>query len=225
MQSTPIPDLPTLNELNARFPMMRPYVGCPDCPSDSPRILLVGESHYLPPESTVHLDAASWYASSARDLTAEERDWMDTATIYAKAMAENFANKAHSIWGNSLWALNHYGPAYPDYREAAAHVVTCNFFLRPAVEGESLEVEDLDVHYANLRFQSLLNELRPTAVVFLSRLAFTHLTVPIPVPHLAVPHPGSPWWNRASAKYENRIGREYFGQFIAQLPWCSSMGK
>ncbi|WP_375176627.1 hypothetical protein [Marinobacter mobilis] len=46
-------------EIYQCYPLFKPFVGSV-YGRNGPRILLIAESHYLPPESTVHRDPANW---------------------------------------------------------------------------------------------------------------------------------------------------------------------
>ena len=47
-----------------RFPCMHPWIGSRYRDRRHKRLPAVGESHYLPPESTIHHDPARWYRGS-----------------------------------------------------------------------------------------------------------------------------------------------------------------
>ena len=55
-----------------RYPCMQPWIGNRYRDKRHKRLLVVGESHYLPPDSTIHHDPARWYRSSQSDLNPEE---------------------------------------------------------------------------------------------------------------------------------------------------------
>jgi hypothetical protein len=78
-----------------RYPMMRPYIGDNFHAANTPSLLLVGESHYLPEDSSQHLSAEAWYAGSSDILSAREIGWINTAALLKEARAEDFVNKAH----------------------------------------------------------------------------------------------------------------------------------
>jgi hypothetical protein len=208
-----------------QYPMMKPFVGARFRDERQPAILLVGESHYLPPASTVHLDEASWYAGTAEALSETEASWISTAQIVRAACAERFKNKAYSIWRNSFKTINDHGPRYPDVVQVAEDVAFYNFFLRPARTGRSIRVGPLDLERANEAFAHWCRELRPTLVVFLSALAHRSLragdtTLPISV----VPHPASQWWYRPSMAYGGKSGREALAHCVAGLEWQQDQG-
>jgi hypothetical protein len=206
-----------------QYPMMTPFVGARFHDRLQPTILLVGESHYLPQDSTVHLDEVSWYGGRADGLSAKEVAWISTAQIVRDACASRFKNKAYSIWRNSFKTINEHGPRYEDFAHVAEYVAFYNFFLRPARTGLSIRVGPLDVEHANEAFVHWCRELRPTLVVFLSALARRSLhpenvTLPISV----VPHPASQWWYRPSKAYGGKSGREALAEQVTGLEWQRS---
>lgn len=203
-----------------QYPMMEPFVGARFRGRRQPAILLIGESHYLPPDSTVHLDEGSWYAGRGEALSSKEIGWISTAQIVRDACAGRFKNRAYSIWRNSFRTINEHGPRYEDFAQVAEDVAFYNFFLRPARTGLSLQVGPLDVEVANGAFTHWCNELRPTLVVFLSALARKSLrAAPPTVPTCVVPHPASQWWHRPSSAYGGKSGRDALAHHVAALPW------
>ena len=78
--------------LYRQYPMMRPYVGNNFHGANTPSLLLIGESHYLPKNSSQHLSAETWYASSSGTLSPDEVEWISTAAILEYARADRFSN-------------------------------------------------------------------------------------------------------------------------------------
>ncbi len=78
----------------ARYPAMLPYVGAAYRGTDHRPTLLLAESHYFPPKSTAHLDAAGWYAGSQAGLTAEEASWVDCRGI----VSCSWRSRGHKIF-------------------------------------------------------------------------------------------------------------------------------
>jgi hypothetical protein len=117
-----------------QYPMMEPFVGARFRHRRQPAILLVGESHYLPPDSTTHLEERSWYSGTAEALSPKEVSWISTAQIVRAACAKRFKTNAYSIWRNSFKTINDHGPKYENfvqvaedlafYNEALAHCAT-----------------------------------------------------------------------------------------------------
>ncbi|MCX7556781.1 hypothetical protein OS187_08095 [Xanthomonadaceae bacterium JHOS43] len=140
-----------------QYPMMKPHVGSKYGCGNAPRLLLIGESHYLPDEATQHLDTETWYGKNSSTLNPEEKDHIDTAGVVKSACDENFANPSFSIFANSFWEINENGPHFPEYKHVADHVVFYNFFLRPGLNGESLKATPKDVEFANQAFNFLIS--------------------------------------------------------------------
>lgn len=207
-----------------KYPMMRPYVGKNFHDAGTPSLLLIGESHYLPESSSQHATAENWYASSSDTLSADEKEWIDTAALMNDSRANGFSNTAHSIWRNSLWEINQHGPRYSDYKRVADDIAFYNFFMRPGLEGDSLLVSQRDIEVANETFRQNYETLKPTAVIFLSSLAHNHFhpSEPLSVPVIATPHPGCKWWNKVAQKYGNKRGRDILADFIKTTNWPQS---
>lgn len=205
--------------------MLRPYVGENYFDTSKPLLLLIGESHYLEKGSKLDTTPHVWYEGSSLTLSEDERQWLNTQEIFEDSKRGKFSNKAHSIWRNSLEVINDFGPAYSTLARVAEDIAFYNFFLRPASYGKSLDVVDQDADIANKAFQLHVKELKPTAVIFLSRLAYREFRRPesLSVPVVATPHPGCKWWNKEARKYDNKKGRDLLADFIKKKTnWPSS---
>ena len=207
-----------------RYPMMRPYLGVNFHKANTPSLLLIGESHYLPKGSSQHVSADTWYSSSCDSLSPEEIGWISTKKVLDEFLVESTSNAAFSIWSNALREINKYGPRYSDYKRVADDIAFYNFFLRPGLEGKSLAVSAQDVEFANEAFRAHHQALKPTAIIFLSMLAHKHLhqSESLSVPVIATPHPGCAWWNRVAKKYGGKKGRDILGDFIKTTNWPQS---
>jgi hypothetical protein len=226
-------------DFHARFPSFAPFVGTryADRLRDDtgPRLLLIGESHYLPEGAALHHDPDTWYASNERDLLRQQDDWalehpddaddwrawIHTAAVVRNACEQNFANQAHWIWKNAFEVINDAGPRYPEPREVAHDIAFLNFFVRPARTGASLKghLSPLDVRLANDVLAHRIAELRPTAIAFISRFAAAKCDdrTTEGIPRTVTPHPTSPWWNRASDDYGNLRGRDFLDRFVREI--------
>lgn len=209
-----------------QYPMMHPYKGKNFHDACAPALLLIGESHYLPEGSSQHLSAETWYASDSYTLSPVEKQWISTAAIMEHSRAAGFSNRSqHSIWSNPFREINEHGPRYQDHKRVADDIAFYNFFLRPGREGKSLDVSPLDVEFANEAFRLHRQTLKPTAIIFLSRLAHNHFhtSEPLPVPVIVTPHPGCAWWNRPAKKYAYKSGRDILAGFIKSTSWPQSL--
>jgi hypothetical protein len=209
-------------ELYTRYPMMQPYLGSNFHGVGIPALLFIGESHYLPEGSVQHLTPEAWYGGSWSNLNEDERAYISTDAVLRNSKSMGFNNKAHSIWRNSFSVVNEHGPRYRDHTQVADDIAFCNFFLRPGLKGKSLFVAREDVDVANEAILFILEKLKPSAVVFLSSLARYHFRHVNAVPFVSTPHPSSRWWNRASAKYGGRSGRQVLADYIRALNWSKS---
>lgn len=229
----------TPEEFHTRFPTFAPFVGkryAARLHSDTaPRLLLIGESHYLPDAATLHHDPATWYASDQDDLLRQQSDWahtnpntaddwlawIHTAGVVATACAQRFANPSHGIWKNAFEVINDAGPQHPEPRAVADDIAFLNFFLRPARTGASLrgQLSALDIRLANDVLAHRIAELRPTAIAFISQLAARRCDdrTTGDIPRVATPHPTSQWWNRSSAAYDNLRGRDLLDRFVRTI--------
>ena len=205
-----------------QYPMMSPYVGKNFRDAGNPAILLVGESHYLDEDSPQRTSPELWYSGSSATLSEYEIMFISTAKLLEDAAANNFPSKTHSIYRNPFWEINEYGPHYSDYKLVADDIAFYNFFLRPAVNGDSLEHElsSMDTAMANEAFLMHCETLQPTAVVFLSMLARECCTASLSIPIVATPHPGCAHWNSVRQKYGNKRGRDLLGDFVKTTNWA-----
>jgi hypothetical protein len=198
--------------------MMKPYVGS-RYGDRTTKLLLIGESHYLPDGATQGETPADWYDGTSATLSQEEIRWINTAAIVEGAVKSNFPKKPHWIWKNAFKEINAAGPRYPDYKRVADDVAFYNFFLRPAMRGLSLACEPRDVAMANDAFMLHCGDLKPSAVVFLSVLAHSHFHAPPGVKVIATTHPSSAWWNRESRARGGKSGRQILSEYIATTVW------
>ena len=154
-----------------RFPCMQPWIGSRYRDPRHKRLLVVGESHYLPNESTIHQDPDHWYRSSQHDLSDKEIAWASTVgnitgqwyrahTIYRAIQDETARILRESGVTPDAFPLN--------------HVAYCNYFLRPApVAGGSMEgnVAGRDAEVAEQVLRWFVRCHRPELLIFTSRFA------------------------------------------------------
>ena len=201
---------------------MTPFVGSRVAAGTPPRLLLVGESHYLPKDSTAHLDDEAWYAGVK--LGEEETRWISTANIVRAACEADFSKRSHRIWKNAFEAINEAGPGYAHTADVAEDLVIYNFFQRPAKQGKSLKPTAQDATVANDVFHAVLREHQPTRGrlrlpprMVAPQLEDTLLGVPV----AATAHPTSAHWNQVCKTYSNRTGRQVLVDFVRTLDWRS----
>ncbi len=203
-----------------RYPALEPWVGNQFIGSRE-KLLILGESHYLPKASTIHKIARHWYSSSQKDLSPQEVVWISTKDIVTYAYATWFKNKAHWIYKNIAQALNTI-TSLEDYRENLRYIAFSNYFKRPAVDGDSLQVQPVDIQFAGKCLLDLLEQLKPTIVIFTSSLSGKYGEEVIEqsnIPYFTVPHPTCQWWNRTAKKYYGNTGKELLIEFLKECHW------
>ena len=84
----------TLPEHLWRFPCMRPWIGSEYHES---RILIVGESHYMPDGSTINLTPGTWYSATQETLTDCERAYIHTVNCVKYRLSDEVGASAEAV--------------------------------------------------------------------------------------------------------------------------------
>ncbi len=207
-----------------RFPCMEPWVGSRYRDQCHQRLLVVGESHYLPNESTIHHDPGRWYQSRQDDLSAEEVRWASTAGNITGRWY-----RAHRIYrairDELARTLTERGMTPDEF--PLNHVAYCNYFLRPAPkEGGSMEGNAVqqDFEVAEEVLGWFIARHGPELVIVTSRFAGRYAEGVLRdhgIPCVSTPHPGSRWWNTVCRSYGNVRGRDLFCNFLEDRRWAT----
>ena len=219
MSTTPLP------EHLRRFRCMQPWVGSRYCDKRHKRLLVVGESHYLPCGSTIHHDPARWYRSSQADLTEEEVRWASTIGNITGRWT-----RAHRIYRgiqDEITRILKESGITPD-PFPFNHIAYCNYFLRPApTAGGSMQgnecQQDLDAAEEVLRWFILSHH--PELVIVTSSFAGPLAANALRgsgVPHISTPQPQTPSWNTVCRSYGDVRGRDLFSNFLNHRKWAPS---
>ena len=196
------------------FPLMMPYVG-PSYKSDRhKKLLLIGESFYLPPESTVHKNANEWYKKNASVLNEEEIRYLDCRGLLE---GDWVGGTGHTMYLEIDRCLRTCISGLKDNERATSHIAYTNAFLRPASEsGKSFKFccEDIDRKVSVEVIDAVVKSLQPDFVIYLTRFGWDEysydgvgelvagLNPSVAFEH--VNHPTSPAYNDKSKK----CGRE-----------------
>jgi hypothetical protein len=211
-----------VNNHYERYPVMKPWVGVNYSSRNHKRLLIVGESHYLPSGSTKAHDLEVWYSGCQDNLNSDEKGWIFTAGIIQDNLAKNFPNKAHGIFKNSAKAINSVGYGYDNPSEAMNDIAFMNFFQRPAEsEGGSIHVKPRDIEISSSIFLDVLKTITPELVVFVSSKAGWYgknIVESLNLPVAITPHPSSQWWNRQAKRYGG-YGRDVIPAFLKLHQW------
>lgn len=195
------------------YPELYPWVG-QAFHGQSPRILVVGESHYLKPSSDYHLDAAAWYAGI--DIHAKrDRAWTITREIVANGLANQWREKSKTIYRNIETAAVDAGVSASTSDSPFHSMAFMNYFQRPAqVSGKSIAVSALDKSNSSAVLNAVLEILSPQIVIFCSVLAWRAARESVQahqhVCFACTPHPATRWWHTPMRKYQGKSGRQIF---------------
>lgn len=157
------------------FPAMMPYIGKDYISPIHSKLLILGESFYLPEESTVHLDAVQWYSSNESLLSRcteieceDEVKWINCRGLLEDPWNQP-GHKMYRELNACLGELN-----LPSHDRAVSHICYTNTFMRPAIEGASLKKicvpQDFAVSIEVLT--KVISILTPDLVIFASKWAW-----------------------------------------------------
>lgn len=165
-----------------KYPQMMPWVGS-QYGKEHKKILIIGESHYLPEGSTIQKNPELWYNSTINDLglspvdEESEVDYTETAGIVSTGMnnwndgGHRFYRYIHHAMRDSGITLDS-GPNDNLFRYFAFY----NFFQRPAeISGGSLKRTNLDDKVSYEVFEDLIRILDPDAIFVVSIKAWDAL--------------------------------------------------
>jgi hypothetical protein len=201
-----------------QYPEMLPMVGS-HYKTMVKKVVFIGESHYLPNRSKIHLSPDTWYNGSSADLDQIEKEWINTRGFsYIGNYQKNYPGPL-TIYRNIEKAILESGFSPPLSDNLFRYTGFFNYFLRPAKEGVSLERENSDKEKAYENFKSLQQMIGFEYVVFTSRLAYFDFKwyydrddTFANLHFIGVPHPSSTWWNRKSAQYQDEEGNQLTGK-------------
>ena len=188
-------------------PQMLPFVGEN---YEQNRILLVTESHFLL-KGISAITPFEWYSSN----NFSDRVVGNTRT---RDVIDNHFNndiKSHSLFKNIQSAMD-----LTSSKMKLQDIAWYNFFQRPALFGQSIKNEEkdfiqIDIIKAQETFKEIIDVLKPSKIIFLSKFAFdslqkdihkniirfydkemqAHCFSNIKIPIYPCAHPNSPAWN------------------------------
>jgi hypothetical protein len=200
-----------------RFPAMRPYVGCNYGENGNRKIMLIAESHYLPPTSTINKSADVWYNSTQSDLTKEEVEWIHTRNL----VNCDWKSDGHMIFRELNLRLSEFFDN-SDSR-AMTNVVYMNGFQRPSPEtGSSIKhfctQQDYDISAKTIK--EVIRIVNPDLVLFVSKTSWDKLRWKLPKENNCrkydfVCHPGTGgrYWHNKNYGH----GVKKFQQLLAEV--------
>lgn len=154
-----------------RYPAMLPYIGGGYCGSNHRRMLILGESNYLPPGSNVHLDANAWYAGDQSSLSSEQVKYLHCRDLLTLKWHPRSGHKIYLELNDCLRDSGIVGSA-----RATTSIAFMNAFQRPAATtGGSMKACHTPEDFAH-SFAVVAETIRatePELVVVVSRFAWT----------------------------------------------------
>jgi len=203
---------------------MQPWIGSRYRDERHKRLLVIGESHYLPPESTIHHHPDRWYRSSQADLSDEEIRWASTTGNITGRWTR--AHRIYRAIQDEIARILTERGVTPD-PFALNHVAYCNYFLRPApTAGGSMQgnecKQDLDAAEKVLRW--FIQNHCPELAIVTSSFAGSRAANSLEergIPHVSTPQPHTRWWNTPARSYGNLRGRDVFANFLEHQCWIS----
>lgn len=197
-----------------RFPMLMPSVG--SCYGESgPKLLIIGESHYFPKRSTVHLNADAWYLKNQTHLGVigkdNECDWINTRGILRKK--RGYWKRGHTIYRNLENALHQAGiPVDPNVFQ---HVAFMNAFQRPAETGMSIRATESDRRVAVDTVSRVIEIIKPDLIVIVSSKVRDQVGKQLARNYKSTPHPACAHWNNPNQRLGS--GRAQFIGHIQEI--------
>ena len=197
------------------FPVMQPYVG-KNYKINSLKILLIGESHYLPPGATISQNPEKWYQLTQRDLTKDEIAYINTRNI----LSGNWKPAGHMLFRE----LENRMAKFYDISKSRAmtNVAFMNGFQRPApIKGGSLRksCKPIDCKIGDETIKKVIEFLKPNLVIFVSKFAWDKLRSDLPkqrstLKYEFVCHPGTGgrYWHNKNYKH----GAKKFDSVLAR---------
>lgn len=193
---------------------------------ESSRLLLIGESHYVPKAGVQFVDREDFYDISFDDLPdGEYKGWIHTRSVFEWRVYHGgdlnvfFRNPAAEI----AKIMHHTDRVSNDcIREAMHQYAFMNYFKRPSYKkGRTIErLTEQDYQCAYDTSCHIIDVLQPTHMIFLSKKAFYAFCdsdqegkIRSNYSIKSVSHPSSHWWNRR--RKDGGCAREDFYGFVS----------
>ncbi len=192
------------------------------------RLLLIGESHYVPKNEVHCVNREDFYDISFDDLEeGEYKNWINTRSVFEHRVYDRcdfknfFSNPATEI----SKIINSSESVSLNQRRSAMHYYAfMNYFKRPSYDtGETIRgLTKKDYKYAYDISCYIIEVLQPTLIIFLSKKAYKAFCLSDQDGRIAskytvksVSHPSSSWWNRK--RRDQRCAKEDFHDFVKQI--------
>ncbi len=161
---------PALKEIShyQSFPAMLPFVGQGYVLENRPKLLILGESFYLPEYSTLQLNAGEWYSSNQGLLDDEVVAWINCRGLL-ECDWKSGGQRMYAEINRCLAEVD-----LPSLDRPVSNICYNNTFMRPATEGESFKhcCEEQDIVVSIDTLTRVIATLKPDLVIFVSKYAW-----------------------------------------------------
>ena len=219
-----------LNEIEhyKRFPVMKPYIGKNYGRTNNSKIMLIAESHYFPPTSTINKDTDKWYDSTQKDLEKEEIRWINTREI----VGGEWKPAGHMIHRELNLRMSEFMDT-SKFR-AMTNIVFMNRFQRPADEtGDSIKhfCKPIDCQIGAQTIQAVIDIVEPNLIIFVSKFSWDVLRWKLPkkdngmkIEYVCHPGTGGRYWHNKKyqhglKKFKKLIGTELEKKRTNKVLW------
>lgn len=152
-----------------QFPAMIPFIGDYYSSSKHKKLLLIGESYYLPNETVLHHSATNWYKSNQSQLNDEEVEWINCNGL----LTCDWQSAGHQIYREINSCIFSLG--IKSDKRAIDEVSYTNYFQRPAEkEGESFKYfcTEEDIQKSHEILTAVINIMNPEIIIFVSKYSW-----------------------------------------------------
>ncbi len=151
------------------YPAMIPFIGDYYLSQNHKKMLLIGESYYLPNETVLHHSANRWYLSTQKELNEEETEWINCDGLL-RCKWESAGHFIYREINSSIFSL-----PFDKKQRAIDEIAFTNYFQRPAEkEGESFKgfcVQE-DIERSKKIVNKVIEDLDPELIIFVSKYAW-----------------------------------------------------
>lgn len=198
-----------------RYPEMLPFVGKHYESAGHKKILVLGESNYLPKGSTVSLDAEKWYGGSSCKLNINEKKHISNIGLVNSGKNQKWKKGGHYMYKNIESCLIASG--IKKEINSMSHIAYINGFFRPAIDGCSIKKihKELDTKKSIEVINKVISIVKPDIVLIAS--IFTDSQVKKHLEHNNIEYTCHPlahfYWQRkgyknGKLKFEKIISRQ-----------------
>ena len=161
-----------------KYPAMKPFIGDNYISEVHKKLLIVGESYYLPNKVEMHHNADEWYKSNQNRLINEFEEkniengleWMSCRQLFA--LTEWNKKSGHKFYYEIMCCLKNCLKADCAPKKLTSEIAFTNFYQRPAEkEGASMKyyAKKTDVDYGYSILTEVINAITPDLIIITSK--------------------------------------------------------